>query len=195
MTDSPSALSPSGAGDASTPTAETLAQRFHEAYERLAPSFGYETRTASAKPWAEVPENNRRLMTAVCAEIAVLLNAEPAREQAYNSGFDDGVADYEKELLVARTARARAEQERDALQEIADLPLDGGAPVAEEYGEAAANYYRDRAYTMSRIANRALASATDSLAGAPVPASDRSRFFPPEVAVDSALTPPETPHV
>jgi len=49
--------------------ATTLAQRFHEAYERLAPSFGYETREASAKPWAEVPENNRALMTAVCAEL------------------------------------------------------------------------------------------------------------------------------
>lgn len=48
---------------------EALAQRFHEAYERLAPAFGYETREASAKPWEQVPENNRRLMTAVCAEI------------------------------------------------------------------------------------------------------------------------------
>jgi hypothetical protein len=49
--------------------AEALAQSFHETYERLAPSFGYETRKASAKPWAEVPENNRRLMIAVCAEL------------------------------------------------------------------------------------------------------------------------------
>lgn len=49
--------------------AEALAQRFHEAYERLAPLFGYETRRNSAKPWAEVPENNRKLMEAVCAEI------------------------------------------------------------------------------------------------------------------------------
>lgn len=48
---------------------EQLARRFHEAYERLAPSFGYETRKESAKPWEEVPETNRRLMTAVCAEI------------------------------------------------------------------------------------------------------------------------------
>jgi len=39
------------------------------AYERLAPQFNYETRKASAKPWAEAPENNRRLMIAVCAEI------------------------------------------------------------------------------------------------------------------------------
>jgi hypothetical protein len=49
--------------------AEGLARRFHETYERLAPSFGYRTREASAKPWDEVPEDNRHLMIAVCAEI------------------------------------------------------------------------------------------------------------------------------
>lgn len=49
--------------------AEELAQKFHEAYERLAPNFGYKTREASAKPWAEVPENNRKLMEAVVAEV------------------------------------------------------------------------------------------------------------------------------
>lgn len=52
-----------------TAPAESLAKRFHEAYERLAPAFGYETREASAKPWAEVPENNRQLMVAVCEVI------------------------------------------------------------------------------------------------------------------------------
>lgn len=49
--------------------AAALAQLFHETYERLAPQLGYETRKESAKPWTEVPENNRKLMTAVCAEI------------------------------------------------------------------------------------------------------------------------------
>lgn len=49
--------------------AEALARQFHEAYERLAPSFGYTTREASAKPWVEVPEKNKRLMVAVCAEL------------------------------------------------------------------------------------------------------------------------------
>lgn len=49
--------------------AEELAQFFHETYERLAPSFGYKTREASAKPWAEVPEQNKRLMVAVCDEV------------------------------------------------------------------------------------------------------------------------------
>jgi hypothetical protein len=46
-------------------TAANLAQRFHELYEALAPSFGYETRKESAVPWEQVPENNRRLMVAV----------------------------------------------------------------------------------------------------------------------------------
>jgi len=48
-----------------TMAAEQIAQAFHEAYERLAPDFGYQTREASAKPWAEVPEQNRALMVAV----------------------------------------------------------------------------------------------------------------------------------
>lgn len=52
-------------------TPEQLAKRFHETYERLAPSFGYETRKDSAVPWENVPEKNRLLMIAVCAEIAI----------------------------------------------------------------------------------------------------------------------------
>lgn len=50
-------------------TPEKLAQRFHETYERLAPQYGYETRKDSAVPWADVPEKNKKLMIAVCAEI------------------------------------------------------------------------------------------------------------------------------
>ncbi len=50
-------------------TGEELAKLFHETYERLAPDFGYRTREASAKPWPEVPEQNRRLMVATCTEI------------------------------------------------------------------------------------------------------------------------------
>jgi len=46
-------------------SAERVARQFHEAYEDLAPSFGYETREASRKPWADVPEQNRNLMIAV----------------------------------------------------------------------------------------------------------------------------------
>ena len=51
-------------------TAEDLAKLFHETYELLAPSFNYKTRKESAKPWDEVPEDNKRLMIAVCEEVA-----------------------------------------------------------------------------------------------------------------------------
>jgi hypothetical protein len=49
--------------------ADRIARRFHEAYERLAPAHGYETRKASAVPWDDVPEQNKALMRAVIAEL------------------------------------------------------------------------------------------------------------------------------
>jgi hypothetical protein len=65
--------------------AEMLARRFHEAYERLAPQFNYVTRQATAVPWEEVPEENKRLMIAVCEEILATLRSGPASEQAQDS--------------------------------------------------------------------------------------------------------------
>jgi len=47
--------------------AERVAERFHARYEELAPSFGYETRVESRKPWVEVP--NRELMIATAAAV------------------------------------------------------------------------------------------------------------------------------
>jgi hypothetical protein len=55
------------------PHPEALARAFHEAYERLAPSFGYETRKDTAVPWEDVPEPNRSLMIAVAAEVGDVL--------------------------------------------------------------------------------------------------------------------------
>ena len=63
---------------------EHLAQAFHEAYEELAPQFGYKTREASAVPWADVPENNKALMIATCervARAAIDISPEEAREK------------------------------------------------------------------------------------------------------------------
>jgi hypothetical protein len=51
------------------PDAETLARAFHEAYERLAPMFSYETREASAVPWDAVPEDNKALMIATAGGV------------------------------------------------------------------------------------------------------------------------------
>ena len=50
-------------------SAEALAKRFHEAYERLAPQYGYKTRKESAVEWKDVPTDNKNLMIAVCSEI------------------------------------------------------------------------------------------------------------------------------
>lgn len=54
-------------------TAEQLACLFHETYERLAPDHGYRTREASAKPWTEVPSQNKGLMIAVAAHLLEML--------------------------------------------------------------------------------------------------------------------------
>ena len=54
---------------------EGVARLFHEAYERLAPDFGYRTREASAKPWDDVPEQNRALMAATVHEVRAALAA------------------------------------------------------------------------------------------------------------------------
>lgn len=51
-------------GDVDVYNAPKIAQAFHEAYERLAPRYGYETRQQSAVPWRQVPKRNRDLMTA-----------------------------------------------------------------------------------------------------------------------------------
>lgn len=48
---------------------ERMASRFHEAYERLAPEFGYKTRDESAVSWEDVPEDNKQLMIAVATEV------------------------------------------------------------------------------------------------------------------------------
>jgi hypothetical protein len=54
-------------------TPELLARSFHEAYERLAPSFDYQTRPESATPWDQVPEQNRKLMVATAEVVIVQL--------------------------------------------------------------------------------------------------------------------------
>lgn len=49
--------------------AYTIAQKFHETYERLAPAYGYRTREASAVSWEEVPQQNKLLMVGVVASL------------------------------------------------------------------------------------------------------------------------------
>jgi hypothetical protein len=69
---------------------ELIAGLFHETYERLAPSFGYVTRKASAVPWGEIPEDdrNRKLMVAVCREILGLLRLSIQQQTMQESAED-----------------------------------------------------------------------------------------------------------
>jgi hypothetical protein len=103
---------------------ESIARAFHETYERLAPSFGYETREASAKPWGQVPENNRALMTAVAAEVAPLIAAQVLRSQDqehiewgvqwHGGGVIHGRNDLGREAYDEETARATADRYTNA---------------------------------------------------------------------------------
>lgn len=46
-----------------------VAQKFHEAYEALAPMYGYTTRSESSVPWEQVPDANKMLMRAVVTQL------------------------------------------------------------------------------------------------------------------------------
>ena len=136
--------------------AEILASRFHEAYERLAPAFGYKTRDASAVPWNEVPEGNRRLMIAVCKELdamedpgaspmsigdyALKLIIDGIESHAEDDLDEDGLlaneADHEAAVQLAlRISRMFVVQPIEVMAalhaldpEIPVVPVDGGAP-------------------------------------------------------------------
>lgn len=59
--------------------AASIAQAFHESYERQAPEFGYKTREASAVPWEDVPEDNKTLMIAVAQDLLDTGVIDPGR--------------------------------------------------------------------------------------------------------------------
>lgn len=61
-------------------SAEEIAREFHQTYEQLAPDFGYKTREESAKPWEDVPDQNKGLMVAVVEDLLereVISDASP----------------------------------------------------------------------------------------------------------------------
>jgi len=63
---------------------EQLAQLFHETYERLAPQYSYTTRPESAKPWQDVPKDNKQLMIAVAGVVLAILKKQ-YDEEYYSS--------------------------------------------------------------------------------------------------------------
>ena len=67
---------------------EDMAKKFHEAYERLAPEFGYATKKDSAVHWDYVPKENKNLMIAVCKEL--YCDCEDEEEPTPDIHFEDG---------------------------------------------------------------------------------------------------------
>lgn len=61
------------------PSARAVAEKFHKAYERLAPSFGYETRKETRR--FDPESNNGKLMIAVCAELFAATLPQPETQQ------------------------------------------------------------------------------------------------------------------
>ena len=105
--------------DAPTPptgdplTDEEIAKRFHYAYERLAPQYGYETRSESQTAWTHVPQANRELMIATVKSVRSAIDADlratieqlttERDEWKRNSDDGDEVLDITHDMMVAHT--------------------------------------------------------------------------------------------
>lgn len=84
-----------------------LAIRFHETYERLAPSFGYETRPDTKAFDPTTP--NGRLMVAVCGELRAALATPPAAAAPTQLAADN--ADWSRLYVTASQVIARMGRE------------------------------------------------------------------------------------
>jgi hypothetical protein len=101
---------------------ELLARKFHEAYERLAQQFGYETRLETRIFDPDSP--NGRLMIAVCSELA------PASRPAPVGVVDEGMAGWLAMSDEASKIQARhlGKHEGDVYHAMQYLRVKFGAP-------------------------------------------------------------------
>ncbi len=88
-----------------TITAEELAEAFHENYERLAPSHGYETRDDSRTEWKDVPEKNKKLMVATATAILIILRGGHSAEE-FRSHLEGAAAAYADQVGLERARKA-----------------------------------------------------------------------------------------
>lgn len=72
--------------------ADRIAKEFHDAYESIAPLFGYVTAAESAVPWDEVPQSNKNV---VIATVKYLVDggviAVPTRSDNTGCDVPDGM--------------------------------------------------------------------------------------------------------
>lgn len=129
-------------------TVERLAQALHEAYERLAPQFGYTTRRVSAVPWEDVPAENRSLMIAVVGEVvapALLALADRADTlERERDKWREEELDFKAAEAALIADRDRLERERDELVDNLRLSRDAHWTTAAEKNEARAEAERLR---------------------------------------------------
>lgn len=89
---------------------EQIAMLFHDTYERLGPSFGWDTQQRCKREWADLPPENKHLMVATCKEVRALLAAQPTgargEEVSEPTGDDIGSAEHWKEKAQDWAAEA-----------------------------------------------------------------------------------------
>jgi hypothetical protein len=123
--------------------AEQLARRFHDTYERLAPSFGYETRDDTKV--FDPASKNGRLMVAVCGELGEFVKARPAESGERQRLID--MARYYGGQSASGLVHVRA----DDMRRIATL-LESPAPARESLGRRWAVLHPDgRFYCTSDV--------------------------------------------
>jgi hypothetical protein len=119
--------------------AKAMAIRFHETYERLAPSFGYETRKETRVFDPESP--NGKLMIAVCGEVARSLAQPPSREVISAGNVLREVLEYARQTHNRNGEHGRADEAAQAMAILAaisepDAHAKDPAPTAERVVEA-----------------------------------------------------------
>lgn len=102
--------------DAMRERAHSIACRFHELYEQLAPMFDYETRKESAVAWNDVPENNRNLMVEVVYLLLKELNTPSVEMEAEISKLLTAAKHALRSYQFGNSAPDLAESTADAIE-------------------------------------------------------------------------------
>lgn len=114
-------------------SAEELARQFHEIYERLAPFFGYETRTETRAFDPTTP--NGRLMIAVCGEIDIAASAELERLRGLVVAYFAAREEYYARFNLSYISRLEANLDYDTRynkMEAAEIALRAAVKLIED---------------------------------------------------------------
>lgn len=108
--------------------AEFMAKMFHDKYEKLAPSFGYKTRKATAKSWFEIPDNNKNLMIAVAQEILVVQKKQTEEDCVEDCSVVDSNRDLVETVGLLNSMILGGEKHSDTSRDMVEKVL-ANAPI------------------------------------------------------------------